>query len=119
MLAGGMMALVCAFGHAVAGADMYLRPIRAAIDDDLLAGVVTGMWHLITINFGLSAFALIFDVVREGQQAIALFIGAQFGLYAVVYFVLSLRLGGVVRLFQWMPFAATAMLTGAAAMVAH
>ena len=51
MLAGSTMALVCALGHAVAGVDMYLRPMRAALDNDRLAGVVTGMWHLITINF--------------------------------------------------------------------
>jgi hypothetical protein len=119
MLAGGVMALVCAFGHAVAGADMYFRPIRAALDDDLLVGVMTGMWHLITVNFSLSAVALMFGVIYEGQQTIAWFIGAQFGLYSLVYLVLSLRLGGVVRLFQWIPFAATAVLAGAAAAGAH
>jgi hypothetical protein len=119
MLAGGVMALVCTLGHAVAGADMYFRPMRAALDNDRLAGVVTGMWHLITINFSLSAFALIFGVIHEGQPAIAWFVGAQFGLYAAVYFVLSLRLGGVFTLFQWIPFAATAVLTAAAAIGSH
>src|SRR5262245_39852841 len=93
MLAGGLMALVCALGHAVPGAGLYLRPIRVAVSNDLLASIVTGMWHLITINFILSALALILGV-RGGQQAIAWFVAAQFGLYAVVYLVLSLRFGG-------------------------
>ena len=59
MLAGSLMALICAAGHAVAGWDMFYRPIRSTITSDLHAGVFAGMWHLITINFTLSALALL------------------------------------------------------------
>ena len=58
MLAGAAMAAICAAGHTIAGWNMFYRPIRSAITDDLAGGVLTGMWHLITIHFALSALAL-------------------------------------------------------------
>jgi len=48
MLAGGLMALICAVGHAIVGWSMFYRPISSVITSDLHAGVFTGMWHLIT-----------------------------------------------------------------------
>ena len=59
MLAGGLMALICAVGHGVSGRTMFYRPIGSAITSDFYAGVFAGMWHLITINFALSALALL------------------------------------------------------------
>jgi hypothetical protein len=59
MLAGGAMALICATGHAVAGRGVFYRPIKADLRSELHAGVFTGMWHIITINFALSAIALV------------------------------------------------------------
>ena len=59
MLAGGLMALICAVGHAIIGWSMFYRPISSVITRDLHAGVFTGMWHLITINLTLSALALL------------------------------------------------------------
>ena len=49
MLAGGLMALICAVGHGVSGRTMFYRPISSAITSDFYAGVFAGMWHLITI----------------------------------------------------------------------
>ena len=115
MLAGGLVALICAAGHAVAGWSMFYRPIRSAITSDLRAGIFTGMWHLISINFTLSAFALLLLGAYGRQDAAAWLIAAQFAGYAVAYLVISLRLGGAWKLFQWVPFAATAILTGAGA----
>ena len=58
LTAGGLMASICASGHAIVGRRMFYRPIKSAITDGLHAGVLTGMWHLITIHFALSALAL-------------------------------------------------------------
>ena len=119
LLAGGLMALVCAAGHAIAGAEMFYRPIKSAVTNELHAGVLTGMWHLITIHFTLSALAL-FVLAAHGQQSAAVWlIAAQFAGYAVTYLVISLRLGGVLKLFQWLPFAATAILAAAGAQAAR
>ena len=93
MLAGGLMALVCAAGHAVAGLNMFYRPIKAAIGNELLAAVLTGMWHLITISFALSALALFFLGAYGRRDAAAWLIAAQFLGYATVYLAISLRLG--------------------------
>lgn len=110
MLAAGLMALSAAAGHAVAGWNMFYRPIRSEIVDELHAGVLTGMWHLITIHFSLSAIALLVLAAQGRGAAVAWLIAAQFAGYAGVYLVISLRLGGALNLFQWLPFGVTATL---------
>ena len=115
MLAGGLMALSCAAGHAVAGLNMFYRPIKSAITNELHASVLTGMWHLITINFTLSALALFVLGAYGRQDAAAWLIASQFAGYATAYLVISLRLGGALKLFQWIPFALTAIVTAVGA----
>jgi hypothetical protein len=110
LLAGSAMALLCAAGHALAGRGLFYRPIRSAIANDLHASVFTGMWHLITINFTLSAIALFVLGTYGRGDAAAQLIAAQFAGYAATYLAISLRLGGAWKLFQWLPFAATAIL---------
>jgi hypothetical protein len=116
MLAGGAMAAICAAGHAIAGWNMFYRPIRSAITDDLAVGVLTGMWHLITIHFALSASALGVGALQRGFGLAAWLIAAQFAAYAALYLLISLRLGGIFKLFQSIPFAATALLSAAGAL---
>jgi hypothetical protein len=77
------------------------------------------MWHLITINFALSAIALIALGVFGSERAIALLVAAQFAGYGAIYLAISSRLGGVFRLFQWMPFGLTAILAAIGAQMAH
>jgi hypothetical protein len=98
---------------------MFYRPIRSAIISDLHAGIFDGMWHLITINFTLSALALLVLGAYGQGDAAAWLVAAQFAGYAAAYLVISLRLGGVQKLFQWVPFAMTAILTGPGALSAH
>ncbi|SEF12053.1 hypothetical protein SAMN05444161_8679 [Rhizobiales bacterium GAS191] len=119
LLAGGLMALICTAGHAIAGRKMFYRPIRSAITNELHAGVLTGMWNLITIHFTLSAVALFVLGAQGRQNAVAWLIAAQFAGYAATYHVISLRLGGVLKLFQWLPFTSTAILAAAGALTAH
>src|SRR5215813_14538422 len=118
LLTGGVTALICAAGHAIAGRGMFYRPIKSAIADELHAGVLTGMWHLITIHFALSAVALFVLAARGRGDAAAWLIAAQFAGYAAVYLVVSLRLGGALKLFQWIPFGCTAILTAVGAIIA-
>src|SRR5262249_62394427 len=98
------MASICAVGHAIAGRKMFYRPIKSAIADELHAGVLTGMWHLITIHFSLSAVALFVLAARGRGDAVAWLIAAQFAGYAAVYLVISLRLGGALEVFHGVPF---------------
>jgi hypothetical protein len=48
--------------------------------------------------------ALIALGVCGPARAVALLVAAQFAGYGAIYLAISLRLGGVFRLFQWMPF---------------
>src|SRR5262249_56555311 len=111
MLAGGLSALVCTVGHALAGVGMFYRPIKTAIADPLQAGVFSGMWHLITINFALSAIALIVFGVYGPAREVAWLVAVQFAGYAAVYLAISLRLGGALPLFQLVPFRLAAILS--------
>ena len=77
------------------------------------------MWHLITINFALSAIALIVCGVYRPAREIGWLVAAQFAGYSAVYLAISLRLGGVLRPFQWMPFGLTAILAAIGAEMAH
>jgi hypothetical protein len=70
LIAGGLMAAFCAAGHAIAGARMFYQPIKSALTDQLLAGVLTGMWHLITVHFGRSV-ALSRDAWAAGRGRLA------------------------------------------------
>ena len=111
MVAGGTMALICAVGHAIAGRSMFFRPIKSDLRSEIHAAVFTGIWHIVTINFALSAIALVALSARGHGNTVASLIAAQFAGYAAVYLVLSLRLGRALKLFQWMPFGATAILS--------
>jgi hypothetical protein len=98
------------------GVEPIYRPIRSAIKEELQAGVFTGMWHLITIHFALSALALGIIAVRGGNDLTAWLIAAQFAGYAAAYLAVSFRLGGVFKLFQSLPFSITALLAAAGAL---
>jgi hypothetical protein len=111
MLVAGLMALICAAGHAIAGWSMFYRPIKSDLRSELHASVFAGMWHIITINFALSAIALVALSTRGYGNAVAWLVAAQFAGYAVVYLIISLRLSAALKLFQWMPFGATAILS--------
>jgi len=119
MFAGGLMAMICAAGHAIAGLNTFYRPIKSAITSELHASILTGMWHLITIHFALSALALFVLSAHEQQDGAAWLIAAQFISYAALYLGISLRLGGALKLFQWIPFAMTAILAAAGAATAR
>jgi hypothetical protein len=118
MLAGGAAALICAAGHAVAGWRMFYRPIKSDLRNELHAGLFSGMWHIITINFTLSGIALVVLSTRNSGHAVAWLVSAQFCGYAAAYLVISLRLGGASKLFQWMPFGGTAILSALGAVTA-
>ena|SRR5258708_38998564 len=118
MLAAGLIASGAAAGHAVAGSRLFYRPVKSAITDPLHAGVLTGMWHLITIHFSLSAAALLVLGAQRQGAAVAWLVSAQFAGYAVVYLAISLRLGGAWKLFQWIPFGVTAVLAAVGATTA-
>jgi hypothetical protein len=117
MLVAGLMALICAAGHAIAGWSMFYRPIKSDLHSELHAGVFVAMWHIITIHFALSAIALV-ALSASGDGNVAWLVAAQFAGYTAVYLIISLRLGGALKLFQWMPFGASAILSALGAMTA-
>jgi hypothetical protein len=43
LLAGGLMALICTAGHAIAERKMFYQPTRSALATELHAGILTGL----------------------------------------------------------------------------
>jgi len=92
MVAGGTMALICAAGHAIAGRRIFYQPIKSDLRSELLVGAFAGMWRIITINFTVSAIALVALSTGGHGNAVAWLVAVQFAGYAAIYLVISLRL---------------------------
>ena len=112
LLVAGLGGFASAGGHAFSGNRMFYRPMRAALTDRVQQAALSNIWHIITIHFSLSALALLIGGVSRGDSILALAIGGQFASYATLALILSLRLGGIGFLPQWMLFAAVAVLAG-------
>ena len=110
LIASGLLAAACTAGHAFAGRSMFYEPIASRLTDPSQATIFSGMWHLITVNFALSAAALLAAGILGSPGFVGLLVAAQFLGYAAIYLVLSLRLGGPWKLFQWVLFTGTGLL---------
>jgi len=111
----GLSALASAAGHAFAGEKMFHRPMRAALSDRLHQGVLDNLWHIVTVHFAVSGIALFFLGLGRGYALLACAVGLQFAAYAAVALGISLQLGAVTRLPQWMLFAVVALMTAVGA----
>jgi hypothetical protein len=115
LLIAGFGALASAGGHAFAGEKMFHRPMRATLADRLHQGVLDNLWHIVTIHFAVSGIALLVGGLGRGDGLLASVISAQFWAYAALAFGISVRLGGIARLPQWMLFAVVALLAAVGA----
>jgi hypothetical protein len=109
-LMAGLGALASAGGHALAGEKMFRRPIRAALSECLHQGILDNVWHIASIHFAASGIALLLGALGRRDGLLAPIVGVQFGAYAALALGISLRLGGIAHLPQWMLFAAVAVL---------
>jgi hypothetical protein len=110
MVAGGTMALICAVGHAIAGPSMFFWPIKSDLRSEFTP--------LCSAQCGASSRSISrcrqlhsSRSARGHGNIVASLIAAQFAVTPRVYLILSLRLGRALKLFQWMPFGATAILS--------
>jgi len=117
IIAGGLLAAVCTAGHAWAGRDMYFRPIRSRLTDAVQASVFAGMWHFITIAFALSSLMLLACGIAGRSGSAVWLVAAEFAGYGAIDLVLSLRLGSLATLFQWMLFAGVGLLAAIGAVL--
>jgi len=69
-LTNGLLALLIAAGHALAGRHMYFRPIKALLDAEHSA-IFSGMWHLITLHFAVSSLSPIYCGIRTWNGPVA------------------------------------------------
>jgi len=109
-LMAGLGALASAGGHALAGEKKFRRPIHAVLSERLHQGILDNVWHIASIHFAASGIALLLGAFGRRDGLLAPVVSAQFGAYAALALGISLRLGGIAQLPQWMLFAAVAVL---------
>jgi len=110
LLIAGLGALASAGGHALAGEKMFHRPMRAALSPRIHQGILDNVWHIVSIHFALSGIGLLVAALGRSDGLLASVVSAQFGSYAALALGISLRLGSIARLPQWMLFAIVALL---------
>jgi hypothetical protein len=107
-LMAGLGAVASAGGHA--GVKMFRWPIHAALSQRLHQGIPDNVWHIVSIHFAASGIALLLGALARRDDLLAPVVSAQFGAYAALALGISLRLGGIAQLLQWMLLAAVAVL---------
>jgi hypothetical protein len=115
LLSAGVLTLVVAGGHALAGPRMFYLPLRAALSNEFHRAVLAYIWHLITIHLVVLGLALAIASTRGRAEVLAWAAAAQFAGYAVLSVAIGLQLGDVRKLPQWMLFGATALLAAVGA----
>jgi len=83
--------------------------LRAALSQRLHQGILDNVWHIVSIHFAVSGIGLLIGALGSGGL-FASVVSAQFGSYAALALGISLRLGGIARLPQWLLFAVVALL---------
>jgi hypothetical protein len=119
LVVAGLGALASAGGHAVEGEKMFHRSMRATLSDRLHQAVLDNLWYIVTIHLAISGVALLVGGFGRADGLLATVVCAQFAAYAALALGLSLRLGGIVRLPQWMLFAVVALLAAFGASSQH
>jgi len=112
VIASGIMALLAALGHALAGPKMFYIPMVTVLREDTHKAVFAGMWHLITIHFAASSIYIAAAGIEGLAGGLTWIVAAQFAAYSVIFLALSARLGNPLRLFQWIIFALVPIFYG-------
>jgi hypothetical protein len=110
LLMAGLGAIASAGGHAFAGEKMFRRSMRVALSERIHQGIFDNVWYIVSIHFAVLGIALLLGGFGRGDGLFASFVSAQLGACAALALGISLRLGGISQLPQWMLFAAVALL---------
>ncbi len=105
-LASGVLCLVTAFVHTVAGHSHPVVPFLRTDLEETAKATLHVCWHLVTVTLFLSAFALLglgFSPGIAGAGLFAGFLASLYVLFVIVFLVIGVkRFGGkLLRLPQW------------------
>jgi len=106
-LAAGLLCLVTAFVHTVAGHFNPVLPFLRAELDATVKATLYACWHMVTVTLVLSALALVglgLSPGLAGASLLAAFLAGLYILYGLVFLVIGarwFRRGGLLRLPQW------------------
>ncbi|MFZ3492479.1 hypothetical protein ACODT5_04420 [Streptomyces sp. 5.8] len=120
-LAAGITAVGVAAVHVIAGRRDVVRPLLSSGLADEPKRVLHAVWHMVSIDLGLSGLALLYLSLRDGTPGtglLAWFVAAHFVAYAAAFLVITLSVGWprpLLRLPQWILLLPVAVLTAAGA----
>jgi hypothetical protein len=106
LLTAGIIAAVTTVIHVIAGGRSIVRPLLGSEVAAEPRRTLHVVWHMVTADLSISAVALLaLAFAAAPSTALALFIGAQYLAYAVVFVVVALAADWprpLLRLPQWM-----------------
>lgn len=120
-LAAGITAVGVAAVHVIAGRRDVVRPLLSSGLADEPKRVLHAVWHMVSVDLGLSGLALLHLSQRDGTPGtglLAWFVAAHFIAYAAAFLVITLSVGWprpLLRLPQWILLLPVAVLTAAGA----
>jgi hypothetical protein len=106
-LAAGLLCLVTAFVHTVAGHFNPVLPFLSAELEATVKATLYACWHMVTVTLFLSALALVglgLSPGFAGARLLAAFLAGLYLLYGLVFLVIGARWfreKGLLRLPQW------------------
>ncbi len=91
-LVSGGIGLITAFIHLFMGQSGVIRPFLKCDLDAMPKAVLHVCWHMVTVILFASGIILLYlgaNPISAGSKTIALFIGGQFVVYAILFLVFS------------------------------
>jgi len=116
-LTSALIATFILIGHSTIGRKQFFLPMVAADFEAVPKRVMEFVWHMSTVALALPPIVLLYaanypDRISNGLIG---FIALLYGLWAVVHFIVTATSGipgGLLKLFQWILFAAVAITAG-------
>ena len=117
LIISGLFAAFTTVGHFVIGSKQFLAPMLGASFDGVARKQMHSVFHYVSVDLVLSAVLLLglgFGVdLGPGASLVVKFVALHYALYAVVQIIVALTSGlnqAFMKLFQWVLFAAIAVL---------
>ncbi|MEV0060474.1 hypothetical protein [Nocardia sp. NPDC050718] len=117
LLTAGLLATVVSAIHLVGGHVDPVRPLLTSSLADVTKRTLHSVWHMVSVDLLATAATLLALAWWQpaGTELVAALTAARFAGYALVFFVIALRMPGraaLLRLPQWIVLAPIAILAG-------
>jgi len=118
IIIAGLIAIATTIGHFAVGSKQFLKPMLGASFDPIPKKVMHCVFHYVSTYLILSTITLLLIGLNifsgPGSSAVAIFIAANYAVFAIWQIVLSIASdipNGIFKLFQWIFFVLIALFS--------